>query len=456
VDVEPLFLRGKEAADAGNYDYAVEIFIDVLRVAPNHRNSRIALRGCEMERFRENGGGIKAKFLALLKGILPLIMMQFSGKNSPKTVDLCERYLVNDPTHLGVLMRLAQVSRNLGHLDAAADTLEFARQCKPNNIRVIRRLGQVLFEQQEYSRAIRCYQQIQSLKPTDREAHDQIREIQAVSHLKKSHMETADSYRGVLRDSDEAKALEQEGRVTRTADEAQTEIVKLKKAAEAAPENDHAILALGDAYYRFERYVEAEQAFRKAFEVGKKYGAREKLGNARIRRLEAIEAKARKEAEENDHDPTKAAAFRKARQQRLEFCVKEFEFRRKHHPTDMKLAYQLGDHYFQLGGEENVQHAIQHFQSARSSSALKLRSLHMLGRCFAQNPKTLDMAREQYLQAIDMVEDASGRRWKQLTYDLAAIEEQLGNQDEALALYKKIYAIDAAFRDVTKKIQELG
>jgi hypothetical protein len=50
VDVEPLFLRGKEAVDRGNLDYAIALFRDALKMDPSHRNSRIVLRGCEMKK----------------------------------------------------------------------------------------------------------------------------------------------------------------------------------------------------------------------------------------------------------------------------------------------------------------------------------------------------------------------------------------------------------------------
>ena len=70
-----------------------------------NRNARIALRGCEMERFRNRGGGLKAKLTALIKGIGPLISMLLT-KNRRKAIDRCEQFLVNDPTNVFVLRKL--------------------------------------------------------------------------------------------------------------------------------------------------------------------------------------------------------------------------------------------------------------------------------------------------------------------------------------------------------------
>lgn len=456
MDAESLFVRGKEAADGGNYDYAIAIFIDALRIAPDHRNTRIGLRGCEMEKFRERGGGIKAKLIGLLKGLVPLLLMLLPRGKPEKVMDLCERYLVNDPTRIFVLKRLASACVAQGHLEAAADTLEFARQRKSKNLGVLRQLGEVRYGLGEYDKAVRCFQEITSVKPDDRTAAQRAKEISAESHLKRSHLEGAGSFRQGLRDETKAHELAREGHVSRSSAEQEGEIARLKQAVAAHPGDAPAYHKLGDACMRGACYAEAEQAYLKAFELDKRFGSREKLGDARLRRLEQLERKAQREAVDSGRDPRYLALARDAKRKRLEFSIKEFAFRRKHHPTDMKLAYQLGQYYFELGGEEGVRSAIQQFQQAVSSSGRKIQARYMLGRCFALDPKTLDMAKDQFAQALEAVEDPASDLAKTLTYELAAATEKLGDTAEALAKYKTIFAVDAGFRDVAKKIQELG
>jgi len=456
VDVESLFLRGKESADRGNHDYAIAIFTDALHIAPDHRNSRIALRGCELERFRDRGGGIKAKLIGFFKGFAHLCKILVPGGKPGKMIDWCERYLANDPTNILVLKRLAAACAAAGYLEAAADTLEFARQRRPRNISILRRLGEIRYQLGEYDKAVRCFQQITNIKPDDRDASQRGKEISAESHLKRSHLEGATSYRETLRDEETARDLEREGHLARSAREHEEEIARANRAVEDNPLDAKAHHALGDLYSKLGRYAEAERAYIKAFELDKRYGTREKLGNTRLRLLEQRERKAQEEAEDSGQDPRCVAMAREARRKRLEFCIKEFTFRRKQHPTEMKLALQLGQYYFELGGDENIRNAIQQFQQAVSSSALKMRAQYMLGRCFAMNPKTLDMARDQFMQALEAVDDPAGEMGKTLACELGATEEKLGNRAEALAWYKKVFVVDAGFRDVAQKIQELG
>lgn len=456
MDVEPLYLRGKEAVDRGDFNYAIAIFRDVLKMDPKHRNSRIALRGCEMKKFGASGGGVKAKVTGFFKGIGALVKMNLFRSKPEKAADAAEAYLANDPTNLYVLVQLAKALERAGHLDAAADTLEFARQRNPHHLGVLWRLGEVLFALGQYEKSVRCFQTILSLRPNDREASERCRSVSAESHLKRSHLEESQSFREQLRDEKTANKLAQADRMVRSSDQVDEDLARHKKAVEENPTDAEAHLRLGDAFAKSDRFAEAEAAYRKSFEIGKKWPAREKFGDMRLRLLEQAEERAQKEAEESGRDPATVARALEAKRKRLEFAVKEFELRRKQHPTEARLAWQLGQYYFELGGEAGIQQATQLFQQAVSSAPLKARAQLMLGRCFAMNPKTLDMAKEQFLKAYEGMESDQGEMAKSLLYELGAASEKMGDKPGALGWYKKIFGVDAGYRDVAQKIQQLG
>jgi tetratricopeptide (TPR) repeat protein len=314
----------------------------------------------------------------------------------------------------------------------------------------------VLYALGQYEKSVRCYQTILSLKPTDREASERSRTVSAESHLKRSKLEESHTFREQLRDEKTTKELAQADRMVRSADDVDQDVARHQKAVEEKPDDADAYMRLGEVFVRSERFTEAEAAYRKSFEIGKKWPAREKLGDTHLRLLEQAEQKAKKEAEENGLDPASVAHALEATRKRLEFAIKEFEVRRKQHPTEARLAWHLGQYYFELGGEAGIQQAIQQFQQAVTSVPLKARAQLMLGRCFALNPKTLDMAKEQFLKAYEGMEDDQSDMAKSLLYELGAACEKMGSKPDALAWYKKIFAVDAGYRDVAKKIQQLG
>ena len=276
MDIEGLYLRGKEAADNGNYDYAIALFLDIIRANPEHVNSRRALRGCEVARFQEKGGS--AKVSGFFKGFGHLLTAFLPGVKPAKAADHCEQYLVNDPTSTAILCRLAKSYEKMGYLDAATDTLEFARQRAPEDVAVLRRLGQVCHKKGDFEKAIRSFQDIVRIKPSDRDAVQRAKEISAEFHLKKSHMEGSSSYRDSLRDADQAGELEKEQRVARSDDEKSSRIQALLAKAKEDPKDPKALRDLGEAFFQAERFAEAEKVFAKELEITKMYSARERLG----------------------------------------------------------------------------------------------------------------------------------------------------------------------------------
>jgi len=453
VDVEALFLRGKEAADAGNYDYAIAIFLDILKIHHDHLRSRRALRGCAMQRFQAQGGAAKIK--AMLKGAGHLIKAYLPCVSPAKAVQACEQYLASDPTNMSLLRRAAALYTKLGLLDAAADTLEFARQRRPGNLGILRQLGDACAKNRDYEKAMRCFQEIVRIKPTDRAAADRAKETSALWHLERSHMKEAKDFTGTIRDKDAAEKLEKEGRVARTTDEKEARIATQQGIAEQDPDNPAVWRDLGRVFFDAEQYAEAERAYAREFKISSRIEARLRMGDARRRRLMQIEQAAVAEAEDSGNLPALLGKVKTARGQRLDFCIKEWLFRREKYPTELRFAWELGNYYFERAAEDDIQRAIGEFQRAIDAPGLHADAQLMLARCFALNPKTLDMAEELLQKALAEIEDPGLNIAKEMQYELGEAKESLGKKDEAVACYKKIYAIDAGFKDVAQKIQVL-
>jgi tetratricopeptide (TPR) repeat protein len=452
VDADSLFLRGKEAADSGNYDYAIAIFLDILKKEPEHLKSLRALRGCEMAKFQE--GGSSAKVTGMLKGMGSLLGGMTGGKPE-KQVRICEKYLVNDPTNISVLLRLGRAYEKLGYMEAATDTLEFARQRKPDHVGVLRQLADICRVKGDYEKALRCMREIVKLKPNDRNADQDLRRLSAEAHITETRIDKAKDFTEVLRDKDQSAKLEKEQHVARTDGEKDAVIDAAQTAAEANPEDEKAQRNYGDALFNSERFKEAEEVYKKEFGLSKRFPARERVGDARRRRLIQIERALKQQIQDGDKSSEMIAKYKQACKQRVDFCVKETAFRCQHHPTDLSLAYQLGQYYFERGGGDDIQAAIKQFQRAQGGPSLRTQSRLMLARCFRKTPATLDMARDTLETSVTEAEENTDM-WKQLVYELASILEQLDDASGALGWFKKIYAVDAGYKDVSGKVTALS
>jgi len=455
MELDLMFARGREAADGGNYDYAIAIFQDVLSQDPDHLKSRIAMRGCELEKFRERGGGIGAKISGFFRGIGPYFASLIS-RSPEKVIPACEKFLANYPVHKGVLMRLAKALRARGHLGAAVNTLEFARQQYPSSLAVLVLQAEAYVEKGDYPHAVRCYEELRRLRPKDRLFSEKHKNLSAMGHMQKSGLSEEQSAMDSIRDKKQAAELEQEDRLLHSADEVRSAIARMQERFKKEPENPNILVRLGDLYVRQEHFDFARQAYEKAHEMKPSPVTEEKLEDLGLRVLQAAEEQAREALQADSKNAQLKTAWLQARAKRLEAAIKVFEERVRKHPTEIPPRHQLGRLHFERGGEEDLRLAIQCFQKTVSDPRYRESARLLLGRCFAQDPRTRDMAIRQFKQALESVSSPTGERAREIMYSLGELLEKMGDREEALSWYKKLFEIDAAYRQVSRKLEELS
>ncbi len=455
MDPDLLFARGRDAADRGNYEYAVDVFRDILRFNPDHLNARIALRGCEVARFQEKGGGLKAKVLGFLSGFGDFVAMHLPG-SPDRRAERCENYLEHMPLSTYALKKLAVACRAGGHLDAAVNTLEFVRQRLPDKPAILRMLGEMYAEKEDYARAVRCYEQLARLRPADRQIGDRLRNLSAAEHMHRSRLEEAKSYREQIRDVKKAVELEEEQHIVRTADDADQAIARYQAKLKENPKDLEALLKLGDLYQMKEQFKFAMAAYKQALEVQPRYDVRTRIGDLELRLLKRREAEVAEAAKAHPDDEALQAKAKEAHRAWLEAALKEFKGRLAEHPTEIPLAYNLALLLWEEGSPDSIQEAITLFQRAVEDPRHKLHARFMLGQCFAKDRRTRDMAIDQFQQALEMVTSPTGEMAKAIQYNLGLLHEQAGDRAKALEWYKKVFATDAGYRDVRAKIEQLS
>ena len=57
IDIDGLHKRAEEALEKRNYDYARDLFIQIITVDPNNSAARKGLRNAISRKFQELGGG---------------------------------------------------------------------------------------------------------------------------------------------------------------------------------------------------------------------------------------------------------------------------------------------------------------------------------------------------------------------------------------------------------------
>ena len=177
ANLEKLYLRGREAFERRNYDYAIDLFRQILTLQPDHLDARRALRICEVKKCEEIGYPSKFSLLPLKAKTETQIRM--NQKSPDKIIEICEAHLAKDPKNIGVRIALAQSLLALGHTNGAMAELEMAREVQQDHVDVLRLLGEVYGAQDKIPEARACITKAMQLKPDDRLLSKALNDLEA-------------------------------------------------------------------------------------------------------------------------------------------------------------------------------------------------------------------------------------------------------------------------------------
>lgn len=448
--VKDLYDKACEAVNKGNYDYAIELFREVLRMEPDYPGARVLLRGTERRRLAESGGSLVQALAAQAKGLWPLLKASLHFKNHQKKLEYYEDYLEDNPNSIGGLMAAGAAARNAGHLDSAIIILKDLLSLRANNKKAMRLLGQTFEEGGRPSDAVKVLNALAALEPNDQQLQHQIRNLEALDHMQMTKMEDAGSFRDMIRDKE---FTEESIRRLETASERGTkQIEEASQALAAEPENVSRITGLAILYEHEGMYEEACTLLRQARQrMPDNYEIREVLGDLRLHMCAHAVGEIDRKLKADPDNQQWLQQKQKLESQGRELAVQEYGWRVSQHPTDTGLRLGLGQGLF---GKGDLDGAIASLQVAVRDPRLEVKGAAMLGQCF--------VAKKQYDLAVSQYERAIARRPEldqtgmELHYALAGTLELMGNRERALQVYKKIYSNDISFRDVGEKVDALS
>lgn len=446
--VQDLYNKACEAANKGNYGYAIELYREVLRLEPEYEGARVLLRGTERRRMEENAS-LVYKSLCLLRGLWSLIKASVQFTKPRKRLESCEDFLEWNPNSTYVLLMAGKAAREAGLKEAAKSILKDLLSQAPENKAALQTLGDTLEEDGETAEALKYLRRLSDLKPDDRQLQAQVKNMEAQAHMQATHLEEAGSFRDMIRD--EEVAQESERSFETVAERRQKLIQATELEVEQQPENVSKVVRLSELYMEENRFREALALLEDAHDkLPDNYQVRERLGDVRLEICDHALTKVEEKLEQEPQNEKLRERRKKLRSKRRRLAVREYGWRAKQHPTDRELRLKLGYAYYDHG---MIKEALGSFQQAARDPRLEVEAASMMGRCF-MDKEQYDLAEEQLRRAIEK-HGRFDQKGMELNYHLAVALEATGRTDEALKIYKKIYTNDINFRDVSEKVDKL-
>jgi tetratricopeptide (TPR) repeat protein len=440
AEIEALYKRADEAFQKHHYDYARDLFLQILLFDLDHDKTRRALKVTIIRKFQEQGASGKIRMIAL-KGQFELQIK--ATRDSKKRTDLCQKFLNDDPTNSKVRALLADALLALGHSKGAAAEAEMAIQDDGMNVSAAKTLVSAYRNTGNVKDAQVWLDRIGSLVKNDRDLDRLHRDLAAMQSMKAGFedISSKDSFRKVLKNVDQAEELEKRTKLIQSDADFIKMVEEIQAEISGNPTDARLPKRIGDLYFEKKKdYVSAQDWYRKASRLAPQDSVlRDKGDDCQIRLHDLQIENAKKVGDPKLNDLILA---------RLKFITASFERRVQDRPTDMGLRFDLGKAYY-VGSLTDK--AIGEFQQAVKDPKKKSDAHFYLGRAF-QKKKMFDMADKQYASAeVDVL---SQDRKLEIQYYRAISCTEAGHLAKAIELGNKIVEIDISYKDISELVEK--
>lgn len=441
MDFSKHIQKAEEAARRRNYDFAVELYQQLLELEPDQGEARAGLRRALKLRQEKKKGG---KFLRALSGAGPLAVaktMRKAGK-----IDACvksaEQYLATNPMDVDANLFLGEALEAGEYYKSACAVYEFIATIAPKNPEGLKRAGAMMYKLGEHHKALDFYEKALEADPRDQEALKERKNLAAETALSARDDKNVAHSRDQIKDKDTAKALERNTRMHKTTEEWQEELERLEERYADNSGDPDLMIAMADACEKLRDVEAAFDWIQRACDYrkdspelqGRRDGLKLKMLKKQISRADAAGDTERANRLEAD-----LRAFQ------LESLKEQVRVR----PSDATLRIKLGQQLLKI---DEVDQAVAELQKAVDDPRLGKEANFYLGNAF-QRKGFADLAKKNYERAMEG-SSGSDERSKEILYNLGSIAEGEGLTDEARANFGRIFEIDIGYRDVASKMEQ--
>ena len=446
-DLRLLFTKGNDALQRDNFDYAIDLYNQVLAREPAFYDGRKALRAAQM-RKSGGGGGFFKKMMSSASSSPLLAKGHLALRQDPgEALKVAEQILNGDATNAAAHKLVVEAATALELPQTALLSLEILAANSPKDRDLAIKFANTLAETGQAGRAEQILADLCRAFPHDNELAQAHKDLSARKTLDEGGYEAladgSGSYRDILKNKEEAVSLEQQARQVKTEDVAERLIAEYEARLRTEPKNLKLLRQLAELYTQKKQFDRALGYYDriKASEVGGDASLDRSIADTVVRKFDY-------QIDQLDSNaPDYADQVAKFQAEKQAYQLAECQKRVERFPTDLQIRFELGQLYFQMG---KVTEAMKEFQKAQGNPHRRIQSLSYLGQCFARRGIN-DLASTTFQDAIKekLVFDDEK---KELIYLLGCVYEKMGKRDEAIAQFKLIYAVDVGYKDVAEKM----
>jgi len=443
------FERAGQVALTNNFDYAIDLYLEGLRCAPDALEEG-HLKLHELALARSAKGGKKPSVGERIK--------RLRGKTPLEQMINAEYLFAMDPDHLPYAEAILKAT-------VAADYRKTARWIadmvfEANNAVDQPSVQTYLLLKDSYEalglleRAVLVCRFALTVQPDDKLWQDEYQRLSAELTVAKGKYDHAEDFRESIKDRQMQEKLQSQESIVKTMGYRLSAVEDARAALAKDSESPRNILdfvyALAD--------LEQDQADNEALELldsiykkTKNFIFKQQAGQIRIKQLRRRIRQAKDSISAGGDIEQGKEQLEKLQAQLADFELEHYRLCVENYPTDTRYKYEYA---VRLMDRESYDQAIPLFQQAQRDPAHRIAAMSKMGLCFLLKgwyADAIDVLRRA-LESYALKEDDIA---KELWYNLGWAYQASGDTDKALETYRRLAQTDFAYKDVSQRVDQL-
>jgi tetratricopeptide (TPR) repeat protein len=440
------FGHGDTKAAMGQYAYAIDMYLDGLRLDPDAVEAHRKLREVSLKYKASGGKGL---------GMFDAMKLKKPTKDDKENLFNAEKLLTFDPGNRDQMLSIAQNAWRAGYFDTVVWIAQVLTQAeadsgKPDVNKFIA-LKDLYREMGQFQLAADLLDYALRIKPHHMDWQTEAKNLRAQQTVRGAGYDKGGSFRDQVRDMkgqlklmDADKEIPDADMLTRQLADAEAELA-------ADPNEVGKVRKLVDVLRRTEKPELEERAVKllqEWYDKTRQFNFRKAVGEIRIKQMQR---QARVKQKTLADTPESKADFTEFKKKQIEFELSELILWAQAYPTEKPIKYEIGKRQFML---KQFDDAIASFQEARGDPKFRVDATIHLGLAFLE-AGFLDEADETLNALIKDYPHREGEKFKEMNYWRGRVLEQKGQNAEAIKHYSQIFQLESSYRDVAARIKRL-
>jgi len=442
------FQQGRTVGETGQYEYAIEMYLQGLSIDPDAVDAHQALREIALRRKAAGGRPL---------GIMERMKLRATRDDKQNMLN-AEKLLAYDPGNTDYMVQLLQNAYRAGFYDTVLwigpILLRANAESKSPDVNKYIILKDIYKDLERWKLAVEACQYALRLQPDNMELHSELKNLSANETMFDKGYAQGGNFRTTMADREKQEENIQKQKDVVGVDLMLRAIEEAEADYKTDPTDGVRLNKLVDALLRLEDIEHENRAIElleEAYARTKHFPYRQRSGRVKMRQLARMERSMRAELENNPKDEALRRDYEAFVREKLEFELREYQLALQHYPTDPELKFEVAERLFALG---RFDEAIPMYQQARSDPKHRVDASIGLGRAFLE-AGFVDEAIETLEGVIQEYPIKGDERSKLMHYWQGRAYEAKGNMENAVKRYSQVAQWEFTYQDVQQRIKRL-